>query len=673
MKQRHPRAKVIIGGDFNMITSLSEKKGGIRKLNKDSEAFVEFIMSARLIDVQPRSGAFTWNNMRGGERQIASRLDRFLVSENLSLEGLTVYCDILPYGGSDHWPISLTATILGTPRNKPFRFENFWLDHPDFIQLVEKWWQEPVEIRGTKMYKLQGKLKHVKLRIKEWNTKKSRIKWLKEGEQNTKFFHRSALDHRGVNKILSAKNDQGESIENHQDIATLLTEHFNNIAQEPEIDRTEAIGNLIKSIPVSIFNEQNQALSRGISLEEVEEAVKDMPNDKAPGADGFTINFYKAYWDIVIREVWEVVEDSRRSASILKALNSTFLALIPKEEEATTPAKFCPIALCNVLYKIISKVIANRVKPILPGLISEEQSGYVEGRQILDNILLAQEMVHTLQSRKVAGMMMQLDLSKAYDKVSWDYLEAILKAFGFDSHCIRIEQLIRQAKEEGKIKGLQPLPSIPATMHQQFVDDTMLHGSPTVKEAQGYKNILNLFSEASAGRLVLTKAVLQAIPQYLLSIIPAPQGILQQIRSIQRTFLWSSNAEKRKWSLVAWNKICKPKILGGLNLLDPLTINKACGAKLWWKLLKEPNLPWAHHWKAKYAPSRSNQDLIRMQQIPEGSPIWNLARKNRDIIQENSFWEVRNGKTAVFYEDAWQQYPKLEKPELAELQRRLQE
>eukprot|EP00253_Pinus_taeda_P024058 PITA_24058 len=399
-----------------------------------------------------------------------------------------------------------------------------------------------------------------------------------------------------------------------------------------------------------------------------------MPNEKAPGPDGFTINFYKACREIVKWDVWKVVEDSRRLVSILKALNSTFLALIPKEEDATTPAKFRPIALCNVLYKIISK------------------------------------------TRKVAGMMMQLDLSKAYDKASWDYLEAILTAFSFDNHWIRwimalikstrfsilvngapanqftpsrglrqgdplspflfvilmegLSRLIRQAKEEGKIKGLQPFPSIPATTHQQFVDDTMLHGSSTVKEAQGFKKILNLLSEASgtdinlskstilffntnvadqrnlsrilgfrrgnllsrylgaplydklwhkshwekmldnlkrrcqhwthkalnlAGRLILTKVVLQAIPQYMLSIIPAPQGILQQIKNIQRTFLWSGNAEKRKWSLVAWNKLCKPKLLGGLNLIDPLTINKACGSRLWWKWLNEPNLPWARH------------------------------------------------------------------------------
>ena len=249
-----------------------------------------------------------------------------------------------------------------------------------------------------------------------------------------------------------------------------------------------------------------------------------------------------------------MVEDSRRPSSILKSLNSTFLALVPKEEEANTPAKFWPIPLCNVIYKIISKFIANKMKPILSGLISKEQSGYVEGRQIMVNISLVQEMIHTLNSRKNVGMMMQLDLSKAYDKVNWNYLEAILRAFGFSNQWIGwilalikstkfsilvngaptdqfspsrglrrgdllspflfvilmegLSRLIHSVKEEGSIKGLQPLHAIPATTHQQFVDDTMLHGIPTVKEALGYKRILNLFRKASGMEINLSKSTI---------------------------------------------------------------------------------------------------------------------------------------------------------------------
>jgi len=178
---------------------------------------------------------------------------------------------------------------------------------------------------------------------------KSRIQCFKEGEQNTKFFHRSALDYRGAIKILSLNNEKGDTLQSHQEVATLLTKHFNNIAQEPRVDRTKAIEELTKSIPKSITNEKNLALTREISLEEVEEAVKSMPNDKAPGPNGFTIKFYKACWKFVKTDVWEVVEDSRRSSSILKSLNSTFLTLIPKEAEANTATKFRPIALCNVI------------------------------------------------------------------------------------------------------------------------------------------------------------------------------------------------------------------------------------------------------------------------------------------------------------------------------------
>eukprot|EP00253_Pinus_taeda_P036043 PITA_36043 len=662
------------------------------------------------------------------------------------------------------------------------------------------------------MFNLQSKLKHIKSKIKHWNImefgniykeksilegklknihkswtsgnitedskelekelmtqwqhrslqeetlwkQKSRVQWLKEGEQNTKFFHRSTLDYRNANKILNLKNEAGDTLHNHREIFSLLTEHFKHIAQETHADRAEAINTLTQSIPKVVTNDQNLTLLKEISMEEVEEAVKSMPNDKAPGLDGFTINFYKACWPTIKSEIWEVVEDSRRSGTILKSLNSTFLALIPKEENAHTPEKFRPIALCNVIYKIISKVIENRLKPILPNLISEEQSGYVEGRQIQDNILLAQEMVHTLQTRKKVGMVMQLDLSKAFDKVNWNYLEAILTAFGFDQQWINwilaliksssfsilvngspsetfipsrgirqgdplspflfvilmegVSRLIHKAKEEGNLRGLHPLQSIPATTHQQFMDDTLLHGTPTVKEALAFKSILILFNKASgmeinhakskifffnthlaiqkhlssilgfkrgnlpskylgapltskpwqkhhwestlaklenkcrhwthralnfAGRLVLTKAILQAIPHYMLSILPTPQ-------------------------------------VGGLNLIDPLTSNITCGAKLWWRWLKEPHLPWARHWKEKYTPNCNEQDLIRLQEVPEGSPIWNLARRNRNIIQDHSFWEIRNGETNFFWGDAWQQLPRLAMSDLENYKREAQ-
>jgi hypothetical protein len=126
-----------------------------------------------------------------------------------------------------------------------------------------------------------------------------------------------------------------------------------------------------------------------------------------------------------------MVEDSRRLNSILKDLNSTMITLILKENEARTPNLYRPITLCNVVYQIISKVIGNRLKPLLPTLISQERAGFVEGRQILDNIIQAHEIIHTLKIQRRGGMIIQLDLAKAYNKISWHYMDKMLEAFGF--------------------------------------------------------------------------------------------------------------------------------------------------------------------------------------------------------------------------------------------------
>eukprot|EP00253_Pinus_taeda_P029908 PITA_29908 len=347
-----------------MITSLTEKKGGIRTLNRDTEAFEDFIKAAKLVDIIPKSRVFTWNNKRGGDRKIASRLDRFLVAETILLEGITVDSDILPSGGIK----KSSPTYLKKRRCWRSNWNRFTRKGSRGILLKKLETQNKSSCKSGRPDVNRRRL---------YGRKKSRIQWLKEGEKNTKFFHRSTIDHRSANKILRIKDDQGTSVQTHHEISALLINHFSQIALEPNIDREEAIKDLMTYIPKLITEDQNKALNRAITLEEVEEAVKEMPNGKALGPDGFTIDFYKTYWDIIKTKVWEVVEDSQRFSSILKSLNSTFITLIRKEEEANTSSKFRPSALCNVLYKIISKVIANKLKKILPGIISEEQSSYV--------------------------------------------------------------------------------------------------------------------------------------------------------------------------------------------------------------------------------------------------------------------------------------------------------
>jgi hypothetical protein len=122
---------------------------------------------------------------------------------------------------------------------------------------------------------------------------------------------------------------------------------------------------------------------RPITQEEFDQSLKATPLSKALGPDGFTSDFFHYCWDIIREDVWEIIEDSRRSGKVLQALNATSLTLVPKEHSTTSPSQFRPIALCNVIYKLLTKIIATQLKPILPFLISLEQSGYMlRGRSV---------------------------------------------------------------------------------------------------------------------------------------------------------------------------------------------------------------------------------------------------------------------------------------------------
>ena len=142
LRNRHVGIPWVMGGDFNMIKSLSEKRGVTKALSKDSLAFQTFTSNMKLVDSETNNGLFTWNNKRGDEALVSSKLDRFMISEELMLIDKEITARILPFGGLDQWLIQLEVKGIDSPRNRPFKFENIWLSHLDFINNIEKWWSE---------------------------------------------------------------------------------------------------------------------------------------------------------------------------------------------------------------------------------------------------------------------------------------------------------------------------------------------------------------------------------------------------------------------------------------------------------------------------------------------------------------------------------------------------
>ena len=138
----HIDSPLIIGGDFNMISNLEEKKGGIKALLVEDMAFKDTISCCVLVDIQTSSGFFSWNNRRGGAQQIAKRLDHFLVYDKIITLGGLLDASVLPTVESDHWPIALSWHSQGTPLHKPFKFEKLWLTHPTFMDSVSSWWED---------------------------------------------------------------------------------------------------------------------------------------------------------------------------------------------------------------------------------------------------------------------------------------------------------------------------------------------------------------------------------------------------------------------------------------------------------------------------------------------------------------------------------------------------
>ena len=248
--------------------------------------------------------------------------------------------------------------------------------------------------------KLLGELNEWLIRNDVLWKQKSRELWLRDGDRNTKFFHLSTIIRRRHNSIDAVRSDSGDWIIDQKGIREHFQTKFISLFSEEETFFPPDLEHLIQP---SISSEDNVELCRVPTPDEIKGVLFDMQSLKAPGPDGFPPLFYKHFWPTVGAHVIKAVQSFFINGKMLPETNRNFIVLIPKIPNPSNVNHYRPISLCNVVYKVISKLLVVKLRPFLDKLISPSQSAFVPGRWIAENQVLVKELMHSFNTRKVRG------------------------------------------------------------------------------------------------------------------------------------------------------------------------------------------------------------------------------------------------------------------------------
>ncbi|XP_026454802.1 uncharacterized protein LOC113356019 [Papaver somniferum] len=440
------------------------------------------------------------------------------------------------------------------------------------------------------------------------------------------------------------------------------------------------------------------------TADEINHVIFDMKPWTIPGHDGFPPGFYQMMWDTVGTNVVKMVQSLFHSHHMLKQINHNFTALIPKHNCPKGVVDFKHISLCNVKYKIILKLLASRLKTILHKIISPDQSAFLAGRQIQDNIVIAHKVLHSMKKTKAndGGITVKVDISKAFDRVEWTFFVKKLQNLGFsESWCKMIEQCIstvstsillngspgevyfpqrglrqgdplspymfilimecfyrslNQSEEEGLIHGFKPTKASPSISHLFFPDDSIAFSSEVPNNVKN--DIVNV--------LQIRRMDLQERRR----LAPwKPKYIAQPGKTVLNQSVLGSTQNGKGGYMKGWSDMALPKELGGLNIRRTDIMNIYLLAKIAWRMLENPDAPWVkilrgnedsvHIWKHNWIPDHlgpptsqfisSNMTYVK-QLIDQNNNTWNVDVLNA-LFDQSIISDIRKNKVPMYGAD----------------------
>jgi ribonuclease HI len=474
-------------GDFNDILSCDEKWGGNRPSNSRMFEFKTCLNACNMIDLGFSGPKFTWSNCHDVSSLIMERLDRALANSDWRILFPEATVSHLTRTHSDHCPFLLTlCPAIPHVLPRPFRFENIWLSHSDFPNIVDQAWAVPslnlsntfnifasmVTVWNKREF---GNIFHRKNRIlarlngiqcalasnpseslsriertlredyfnvlkleEDFWALKSRVGWVVEGDRNTKFFHTSTLVRRRYNKIVRLRNSVGDWITDSDLIRLHIQQGFVDRFSSTHVQLPN--GFCLPDWAPRVSDVEALSLLEPVNEKDVKLSLWSFKPFKAPGPDGLHPGFFQKCWNTVGESVVKEVCHIFSTGIMPEYLNKTLISLIPKCLGPETLNQFRPISLCNTVYKIVTKIIVGRLRPIISNLVSPFQAAFVPGRRGIDNVIIAQELIHSIQRKKgrIGQFILKLDLEKAYDRLEWDFIREVLVFFKFPTTVVNL-------------------------------------------------------------------------------------------------------------------------------------------------------------------------------------------------------------------------------------------
>jgi len=284
--------------------------------------------------------------------------------------------------------------------------------------------QEGMRVRRVQLLE---ELRHMSERQTTMLKQKSRVKWIGKGDMNNKFFH-SRLRWRSINNDIKGLLIEGERCEEPEKVKCEVKKYFENRFQAQQKRCLKLDGVQFCNITAT----QNEKLSDKFREEEILEAVNQCAGTRSPSPDGFNFQFIKHNWDILGGDFIKAIHYFHETGYIPKGCNASFIVLVPKRDISSNLGDYRPISLVGYVYKILAKILANRIKEVLHNVTDKNQSTFLRGRGLLDNVLTANETVDFLRKEKSKGVIVKVDFEKAYDSVEWDFLEYMMGRLCFN-------------------------------------------------------------------------------------------------------------------------------------------------------------------------------------------------------------------------------------------------